>query len=81
VVCLEDLQVKNMVKNHCLAKSITDGLGSSPCWSIKPSGTDASSRKWTSPSPPVSSALIIQKQSCQGFEPKRMDLPTMRSAP
>lgn len=24
VICLEDLQVKNMVKNHCLAKSISD---------------------------------------------------------
>jgi putative transposase len=24
VICLEDLQVKNMVKNHKLAKSITD---------------------------------------------------------
>jgi len=24
VICLEDLQVRNMVKNHCLAKSISD---------------------------------------------------------
>jgi len=24
VICLEDLQVKNMIKNHCLAKSISD---------------------------------------------------------
>ena len=24
VICLEDLQVKNMVKNHCLAKNISD---------------------------------------------------------
>ena len=24
VICLEDLQVKNMVKNHCIAKSISD---------------------------------------------------------
>jgi putative transposase len=24
VICLEDLQVKNMVKNHCLAKAISD---------------------------------------------------------
>jgi len=24
VICLEDLQVKNMVKNHCLARSISD---------------------------------------------------------
>ncbi len=24
VICLEDLQVKNLVKNHCLAKSISD---------------------------------------------------------
>ena len=24
IICLEDLQVKNMVKNHCLAKSISD---------------------------------------------------------
>jgi putative transposase len=24
VICLEDLEVKNMVKNHKLAKSITD---------------------------------------------------------
>ena len=24
VICLEDLQVKNMVKNHCLSKSISD---------------------------------------------------------
>jgi len=24
VICLEDLQVKNMVRNHCLAKSISD---------------------------------------------------------
>jgi putative transposase len=42
VICIENLQVKNMVKNHKLAKSITDARGRSlfRCWNTKRKNTE-----------------------------------------
>ncbi len=49
VICVESLAVKNMVKNHCLAKAISDvgWVSLSANWNTKASGTDEPSSRLT----------------------------------
>ena len=62
VVCVESLQVKNMVKNHCFGQShlVTSvGVSSSDSWSTKLSGMDVPLSRLTSGTRLPNAALTV----------------------